>query len=167
METPGKVSGALAACPIPGVIIKPITPHADARGWLAELFRHDEVPVEFHPVMGYVSMTLPGVARGPHEHREQADYFVFMGPSTFRIYLWDNREKSSAFGQAWRFEAGALFKAAVIVPPGVVHAYKNVGNVEGIVYNAPNKLFAGAGRKEAVDEIRHESDPASRFTLDP
>ena len=36
----------------------------DARGWLCELFRHDELPAEFHPVMAYISETEPGVARG-------------------------------------------------------------------------------------------------------
>jgi dTDP-4-dehydrorhamnose 3,5-epimerase len=53
----------------------------------------------------------------------------------------------------------------VVVPAGVVHAYKNIGDVPGMVFNAPNRLFAGEGRKEPVDEIRHESDPDSPFVL--
>jgi dTDP-4-dehydrorhamnose 3,5-epimerase len=48
----------------------------------------------------------------------------------------------------------------------VVHAYKNVGGSEGIVLNYPNRLYAGRGKKEPVDEIRHEDDPASRFRVD-
>jgi len=39
----------------------------------------------------------------------------------------------------------------------------NVGNIQGWVINLPNRLYAGNGRKEAVDEIRHESDPHSPF----
>lgn len=153
-------------CPIPGVTIGELTPFTDNRGWLIELFRHDELPSEFHPVMCYLSMTRPGVARGPHEHREQADLFAFLGPSTFRLYLWDMRPHSETFKTSCHFDLGEPNRAVVIVPPGVVHAYKNIGTVDGIVYNAPNRLYAGWGRKEEVDEIRHENDPDSPFRLD-
>ena len=50
------------------------------------------------PAMAYISMTRPGVARGPHEHREQADYFAFIGPSNFKVYLWDARDDSPTRG---------------------------------------------------------------------
>ena len=48
---------------IHGVIIKHLTLHEDERGWLAEIYRDDED--HYQPVMGYVSVTHPGVARGP------------------------------------------------------------------------------------------------------
>ena len=50
---------------IPGVVIRPIKRFTDDRGWLMELFRDDELPDGFEPTMGYLSMTKPGVARGP------------------------------------------------------------------------------------------------------
>ncbi|HEX5875322.1 MAG TPA: hypothetical protein VFY60_11800 [Pyrinomonadaceae bacterium] len=56
--------------------------------------------------------------------------------------------------------------ASVIIPAGVVHAYQNVGDVEGIVINCPNRLYRGAGRKEAVDEIRHEDNKETIFRMD-
>jgi dTDP-4-dehydrorhamnose 3,5-epimerase len=55
---------------------------------------------------------------------------------------------------------------ALIVPPGVVHAYKNIGTEPGLIFNCPNRLYKGPGRKEQVDEIRHEEDPDCRFQLD-
>jgi dTDP-4-dehydrorhamnose 3,5-epimerase len=55
---------------------------------------------------------------------------------------------------------------ALIIPPGVVHAYKNVSSEPGLVFNCPNRLFKGPGRNDRVDEIRHEDDPASPFRLD-
>ena len=64
------------------------------------------------------------------------------------------------------FDAGELNPQTIIVPAGVVHAYCNVGSVQGWVINLPNRLYAGKGRKEVVDEIRHESDPNSPFQLD-
>ena len=54
----------------------------------------------------------------------------------------------------------------LIVPPGVVHAYRNVGAEPGIVFNCPNRLYRGPGKKEPVDEIRHEERADSLFPLD-
>lgn len=56
--------------------------------------------------------------------------------------------------------------AAVWVPPGVVHAYRNIGDVPGLVFNAPNRLFAGRGKEQPVNEIRHEEAEPGRFPMD-
>jgi dTDP-4-dehydrorhamnose 3,5-epimerase len=151
---------------IEGVIWRPLRKYHDQRGWLCELFRHDELPQEFHPVMAYISMTEPGIARGPHEHVDQADCFCFLGPSSFKLWMWDNRPHSPTYGAVQTEVAGVDRPMLVIIPAGVVHAYKNVGSEPGIVFNCPNRLYKGPGRKEPVDEVRHEDDPHSRFRLD-
>ena len=69
---------------IDGCIITPLKKYSDSRGWLAEFFRQDELTPTLHPVMGYVSMTLPGIARGPHEHIHQTDLFLFFS-GLFRL----------------------------------------------------------------------------------
>jgi dTDP-4-dehydrorhamnose 3,5-epimerase len=152
--------------PIEGVIWKPLKKFHDSRGWLCELFRHDELPAEFHPVMAYISATEGGVARGPHEHVDQADCFCFIGPSSFKVYLWDNRPKSKTYNTKQTDIVGIDKPMLLIIPPGVAHAYKNVGNEPGIVFNCPNRMYKGPGRKEPVDEIRHEEDNQSPFILD-
>jgi dTDP-4-dehydrorhamnose 3,5-epimerase len=152
--------------PIDGVIWKPLKKYHDARGWLLELFRHDELPAEFHPVMAYISMTEPGIARGPHEHVDQADCSCFLGPSNFKMYLWDNRPTSPTFGNKQTDVVGEDKPMLLVIPAGVVHAYKNVGRSQGIVFNCPNRLYKGPGRKDVVDEIRHEDDAKSSFVLD-
>lgn len=121
---------------------------------------------EAQPVMAYLSMTRPGVARGPHEHREQTDLLAFAGPSDFAVTLWDNRTGSPTFGRRETFVLGTSRPATIIVPAGVVHAYRNVGKVDGWVLNFPNRLYKGPGRQEPVDEIRHEDDVNSRFKLE-
>ena len=153
-------------CDIEGVEVRELKRHNDDRGWLLELYRQDELDPQLYPVMSYASMTLPGVARGPHEHVEQADLFGFIGPSTFRLYLWDNRKDSPTFGRRAVFDVGEDNPTLVIVPAGVVHAYRNVGTADGLVYNSPNRLYAGEGKKSPVDEIRHEDEPGSPFQLD-
>ncbi len=151
---------------IEGVIVKDLKKFSDRRGWLMELYRHDELAENDHPVMSYVSMTEPGVARGPHEHEEQSDLFSFLGPSDFKLYLWDNRKHSPTFMKKMTLVLGESKAASVIIPPGVVHAYKNVGGKQGIVFNSANRLYAGKNKKERVDEIRHEDDVNSPFRLD-
>jgi len=152
--------------PIEGVVWKPLQKYNDPRGWLCELFRHDELPAEYHPAMAYISVTQPSVARGPHEHVEQADFFCFLGPSHFKVYLWDNRPGSKTYQARQTEIVGSDRPMALIIPAGVAHAYRNVGHEPGVVFNCPNRLYKGPGRKEAVDEIRHEEHPDSPFQLD-
>ena len=152
--------------PVEGVIWKPLRKFHDARGWLCELFRHDELAAEFHPAMAYISETAPGVARGPHEHVDQADCFCFLGPSNFKVYLWDNRRGSPTYRARQLDVVGADKPMLLVIPAGVVHAYQNVGGVPGLVFNCPNRLYKGPGKKEPVDEVRHEDDSASPFQLD-
>jgi dTDP-4-dehydrorhamnose 3,5-epimerase len=152
-------------CPINGVIVKKLKKHQDARGWLMELFRNDELPKSINPAMAYISFTRPGVTRGPHEHKKQSDLFCFLGTSKFKLYLWDNRKKSSTFGKKSSLTLKQAESILIIVPPGVVHAYKNIGKKDGLVFNAPNRLFKGHKRSHHTDEIRHEDDPKSPFKL--
>jgi len=152
--------------PIDGVLVRQLKKFSDHRGWLIELLRHDELDEQFWPVMAYVSSTLPGVSRGPHEHHEQADGFAFIGPGDLCLYMWDNRPESPTFLRRMKFVAGVSNPVAVYIPPGVAHAYKCVSDEPGLVFNAANKLYAGWGRKEVVDEIRHERDNPELFPLD-
>jgi dTDP-4-dehydrorhamnose 3,5-epimerase len=149
-----------------GVIVRDLHRFNDRRGWLSELFRHDELAAEFIPVMAYISSTKPGVTRGPHEHAEQADLFCFVGPSNFKLRMWDNRPDSPTFRKLMTLVVGEDDPKAVLIPKRVVHAYQNVGTVEGIVINCPNRLYGGEKRQEEIDEIRHEDDPNNVFEMD-
>ena len=151
---------------IAGVVVRPLKRFEDARGWLIELYREDELEPADCPSMAYLSQTLPGVARGPHEHREQTDVFGFVGPGDFKLYLWDVRRDSPTRDYRLTLAVGESNPQSVIVPPGVVHAYKNISQVPGLVFNCPNRLYAGEGRRGPVDEIRHEDHAGSPFVLD-
>lgn len=150
---------------IAGASITSLRKFSDERGWLAEFFRHDEIPEHLHPAMGYLSLTRAGVSRGPHEHEDQTDLFLFFD-GTFRLYLWDARPDSSTYGHRIRADHGRERPAIAIVPPGVVHAYTNVGADDAYIVNCPNRLYAGQDKKEPVDEIRHEDLADSPYILD-
>lgn len=151
---------------IKDVVVTDLRKFKDDRGWLSELFRRDQIDEEFFPAMCYVSATRPGITRGPHEHVEQADLFCFIGPSNFKLRMWDNREHSATYRRRMTLVVGEDNPSSVVIPKGIVHAYQNVGDVDGIVINCANRLYKGEGRREDVDEIRHEDDPDTIFRMD-
>lgn len=146
-----------------GLIIKQLERFDDERGWLTEVFRNDEL--EYAPAMAYVSLTNPGVVRGPHEHVNQSDCFVFVGPGNFELHLWDRRENSATKDDHLKITVGQTAPTMVIVPPGIVHGYKCVSDTPAYSINLPNVLYKGKGKAEEVDEIRWEHDPASPYKI--
>ncbi len=144
-----------------GVEVRELILHEDRRGWLGEIIRDDESGLK--PVMSYLSMTRPGLVRGPHEHIEQTDCFCFIG--RFRLYLWDNRNTSPTYNEHKIIDTSETPTIAII-PPGIVHAYRNVSSSEGLVINLPDRLYGGWGKKEPVDEIRYEDDPDTPFRIE-
>ena len=158
-----EVRGIAEVPGLPGVRIEELPVYQDGRGSLHELYRTDEIPSEFKPVMACCSWSHPGVTRGPHQHVQQDDYFTFAGPSDFCVYLWDDRLGSARAAEGWFVQTGARAPARVYVPRGVVHAYRNIGTVPGLVVTVTSLLFKGEGRTDPVDEIRHELNPDSPY----
>ncbi len=165
-QQPSQASEQFTRGAIRDVVVRDIRKFVDERGWLAELFRHDELTEEFYPTMTYISSTEPGVTRGPHEHVDQADLFCFIGPSNFKMRMWDNRADSETYNCVMTLFVGADNPKSIIVPKGVVHAYRNVGHAQGIVINCPNRLYMGQDKKGAIDEIRHEDDPETIYRIE-
>jgi len=148
---------------IQDVVIKILNKHEDDRGWLSEIYRIDET--FFRPKMAYVSVTKPGVSRGPHEHKFQSDCFVFVGPGNFDLYLWDNRKESSTFEQHVEIQVGSEKPTMVIVPPGVVHGYKCTSKEDAFCINLPDELYRGEKKTQEVDEIRWELVSDCKFKI--
>lgn len=148
---------------LPGVRLEAVPVFHDPRGRLLELYRVDEIPPDFKPLMAALSWSQPGVSRGPHQHVGQDDYFTFAGPSDFVVALWDARPGGAGPQKCWLIPAGETHPTRVYVPRGVVHGYKNVGPVLGLVAYATSLLYRGHDRKDPVDEIRHELNPASPY----
>ena len=146
------------------MIVKKLQRFEDARGWLAEIFRIDET--DYRPAMAYLSVTKPGVVRGPHEHVGQSDLFVFAGPGRFTLHLWDRREGSPTNGEHIEISGGDDEPVSILVPPGVVHGYKCVSTDPGWSFNLPDKLYKGEGKRDEVDEIRWEDREDSPYCIE-
>lgn len=148
---------------IAGVVVKKIAKHEDNRGYLMEIYRHDEIDLSV--AMAYLSLTNPGIARGPHEHVYQTDYFIFTGPGDFTLYLWDRRENSITTGEKLELVVGLSNPCTVIVPPGVVHGYKCISDTPAMSINFPDKLYKGIAKGEEIDEIRWENAEDSPYKI--
>jgi len=146
-----------------GVEIKPLKENSDERGWLMEIFRSDQT--EFKPAMSYISQTLSGVIRGPHEHLKQSDFFVFF-TGQFKLFLWDNRTGAKNYRQLEIYEVGQDNPCSVLVPPGVVHAYKCISADPGLIINLPDELYQGENRLGEIDEVRWEAMADSPFSVE-
>ena len=151
---------------IKDVVVYELKRYYDDRGWLAELFRHDDLDEEFYPTMSYISFTNPGVQRGPHEHVDQADLFCFIGPSTFNIRLWDNRPDSPTYNHMMSLFVGD-------------RRSKSGGRSERRRSRLPERRrdrwhgdqlpepsVHGRRQTEPIDEIRHEDDPETIYRMD-
>ena len=154
---------------IKGVIIKKLNKYKDERGWLAEIYREDEDG--YQPAMSYVSVTKPGVIRGPHENVKQSDCFVLVGPGSFELHRWDRRQERRDFGispskgEYLKLKVGEDNPTMVIVPPGVVHGYKCVSKCSAYCINLPDKLYKGDNKKQEIDEIRWEDQKDSPYKI--
>ena len=115
--------------------------------------------------MSYASFTNFGKIRGPHEHEYQTDFFVFIGPGDFELFLWDNRKDSKTYKKHEKLIVGESNSVNVLVPPGVVHGYKPISKCGSLSINLPDKLYKGEGKKEEIDEIRHEDATDSKFKI--
>lgn len=89
---------------------------------------------------------------------------VFHG--TFCLYLWDARPDSPTVGNRQVPELDSDTPAAVIVPTGVVHAYRNVDDEAGLPINCLNQLYAGEGKTLPIDKIPCEDLVNSLFVME-
>ena len=90
---------------IADVVITDLKRFVDSRGWLAELFRHDELSPEFYPTMSYYPSTHPGVP-GASRTCGPSRSVLLSGPSHFKLRLWDNRPDSKTFNHVMTVVVG-------------------------------------------------------------
>lgn len=104
-----------------GVRLRPLEPHADARGVFTELHRV-EWDTGVAPVQWNAVRSAAGVLRGVHVHPRHDDYLVvFAGRAT--VGLCDLRDRSPAGGRACCIELAGDSPTAITIPHGVAHGF--------------------------------------------
>jgi dTDP-4-dehydrorhamnose 3,5-epimerase-like enzyme len=127
------------AAEIPGVFVRPLVAHVDARGFLTEFFR---ASWGVAAISQWTAMTLGArVVRGPSVHAKHLDV-VIVPSGEMQLGLRDLREGSPVFRRSYRLTLSEREPALVVIPPGVMHTF-----------------HAAAGPVLVVVGTTHEYDP--------
>jgi dTDP-4-dehydrorhamnose 3,5-epimerase len=124
---------------IEGVKVKKLKVIPDERGRLMEMLRcDDDLFTKFGQV--YLSTTYPGVVKGWHYHKLQADNIVCV-KGMLKLVLYDGRENSATKGEVSEFFLGEHNPLLVQVPKGVYHGWKCISENEAFVINCPTEPY--------------------------
>jgi dTDP-4-dehydrorhamnose 3,5-epimerase len=100
-----------------------LEPHADDRGSLTEVYRRAWVGGGREVVQANLTVSRPGVLRGLHWHRRQADYWCVLS-GVAHVALVDLREGSpTRLATFERRVDAAAARVGLAIPPGVAHGF--------------------------------------------
>lgn len=128
---------------IEGVKIEAFDVWPDDRGYFLEVARLGQgLPAAFPPATTQVSAALsyPGTKKAFHFHQHQTDLWVPMS-GIFQVALVDLRPDSKTFGQKNTMYVGALKPWQILIPPGVGHGYKVIGEQPGVLVYVTDRLY--------------------------
>jgi dTDP-4-dehydrorhamnose 3,5-epimerase len=128
---------------IQGVRVQPYDLWPDDRGYFLEVIRMRQgLAASFAPETTQVSAALsyPGTIKAFHFHLYQTDLWVPMS-GVFQVALVDLRPESPTFGLKNTLYVGALKPWQILIPPGVGHGYKLVGESSGVLVYVTNQFY--------------------------
>ena len=120
---------------IDGVRCAPFALWPDDRGYFLEVARlGDGLATDFSSASTQVSAALsyPGTIKAFHYHLRQTDLWVPC-QGMLQVALVDLRDGSPSFGARNTLYLGALRCWQLLIPPGVAHGYKVVGNAPAML----------------------------------
>ena len=138
----------------------PDTPQkeTDKLGCLMEVVRNDE---DLLKKFGQTTFTItyPGAIKGFHWHKLQDDiWFVATGKA--KIVLYDMRETSPTKGETQVIYAGTDDYKVVVIPVGVIHGYKVIGDNPVLMFYHTTESY----NAQSPDELRIAyDDPKVNF----
>ena len=128
---------------IEGARVEPVAIWPDDRGYFLEVARLGQgLPAGFPAASTQVSAALsyPGTIKAFHFHKFQTDLWV---PSSgmFQVVLVDFRPDSKTFGVKNTLYVGTLKPWQILIPPGVGHGYKVIGEQPALLVYVTNRLY--------------------------
>jgi dTDP-4-dehydrorhamnose 3,5-epimerase len=127
---------------IADVRIQPFPLWPDDRGYFLEVARLSEGLVKGFPPTAQVSTALnyPGIIKAFHFHRLQTDYWV-PAAGLLQVALVDLRRGSRTFGSKNTLYVGALRPWQLLIPPGVAHGYKVIGEQPSVLVYITDRTY--------------------------
>jgi dTDP-4-dehydrorhamnose 3,5-epimerase len=128
---------------IAGVRIQPFPVWPDDRGYFLEVARLQQgLVAEFPSESTQVSAAFnyPGIIKAFHYHKQQTDYWV-PAAGLLQVALVDLRRESNTYGAKNTLYVGALRPWQLIIPPGVAHGYKVIGEQPSVLVYITNRIY--------------------------
>jgi dTDP-4-dehydrorhamnose 3,5-epimerase len=128
---------------IEGVELRPFDIWPDDRGYFLEVTRLGQgLTHGFPPESTQVSAALsyPGTIKAFHFHKYQTDMWV-PAAGMFQAALVDLRPESRTFGRKNTVYVGSLKPLQMLIPPGVGHGYKVIGEGPATLVYVTNRLY--------------------------
>ena len=128
---------------IEGVRVQAYDVWPDDRGYFLEVLRMghglaSHFPAETTQVS--TALSYPGTIKAFHFHRHQTDLWVPMH-GMFQVVLVDLRADSPTYGLRNTLYVGTLRPWQILIPPGVGHGYKVIGEGPGILIYVTNRFY--------------------------
>jgi dTDP-4-dehydrorhamnose 3,5-epimerase len=128
---------------IDGVRLRAYDLWPDDRGYFLEVIRMGQglaaaFPAETTQVSA--ALSYPGTIKAFHFHHHQTDLWV-PAQGMFQVALVDLRPNSPTFGAKNTLYAGALRPWQILIPPGVGHGYKVIGESAAMLVYVTNRLY--------------------------
>ena len=128
---------------VAGVQVKPFAVWPDDPGYFLEVARMTQgLVADFPAASTQVSSALnyPGIIKAFHYHKFQTDFWV-PAAGLLQVALVDLREGSSTFGLKNTLYVGALRPWQILIPPGVAHGYKVIGEQPSVLIYVTNRTY--------------------------
>lgn len=128
---------------IAGVQLEPFPIWPDDRGYFLEIARLGQGLVEAFPSPGSqvsAAFNYPGIIKAFHYHKAQTDFWV---PTSglLQVALVDLRKSSATFGAKNTLYVGTLRPWQILIPPGVAHGYKVIGEQPATLVYVTNRTY--------------------------
>lgn len=128
---------------IDGVEIRPYALWPDDRGYFLEVMRFGQgLPAQFPAASTQVSAALsyPGTIKAFHYHQHQTDLWV-PANGMLQVALVDLRVDSPTFGRRNTLYVGTLRPWQILIPPGIGHGYKVIGEQPAMLVYVTNRCY--------------------------
>jgi dTDP-4-dehydrorhamnose 3,5-epimerase len=155
-------TGALRLEPIEGIRYRLARPVSHQHGHLTEVYRDDWSLTDAALVQVTMTTTFPGRVRAWGLHRFTIDR-LFAATGSLMIICYDARRSSSTYRSINEFMLGGRNQGIVVIPPGVYHGWKNVGNDEATIISMPSQLYD----HDAPDRLELAWDSAAAQSIIP
>ncbi len=128
---------------IEGVRLAPVALWPDDRGYFLEVGRAGQsLLAGFAPASMQVSasLTYPGAIKAFHYHLKQWDLWT-VATGMLQVALVDLRRGSRTFGARNTLYLGVLRPWQLLIPPGVAHGYKVIGDTPALLVYVTDRFY--------------------------